>query len=60
MTVGDLTPGMQDQDCEELVRRTEGSDISIVVDDVLAVPIKKVQTATHFKVVCLAHHETLS
>jgi vacuolar protein-sorting-associated protein 4 len=52
----DLTTGMQDRDFEELARRTEGfsgSDIAIIVDDALTVPIKKAQTTTHLKRVCI-------
>jgi vacuolar protein-sorting-associated protein 4 len=55
INIGDLAPGIQDSELEGLARRTEGfsgSDISILVQDALMVPVKKVHTATHFKKVC--------
>jgi vacuolar protein-sorting-associated protein 4 len=54
---GEFATELQDEDFEELARRTEGfsgSDINIAHQDALGVPIKKVQTATHFKCVCLS------
>ena len=51
---------MQDQDFEELAKKTEGfsrSDISIAVEDGKNVPINTVSTATHFRVVCSPSHK---
>jgi len=43
---------LNEEDLKELARRTDGysgADISIVVRDALMQPVRKVQTATHFK-----------
>lgn len=43
------------QEFEELGRRTEGfsgSDINVIVKDVLMEPIRKTQEATHFRYIC--------
>jgi len=36
-----------------LDRRYSGADISIVVRDAMMQPVRKVQQATHFKMVCI-------
>lgn len=50
--LGNTRTTLSDEDIKELARRTEGysgADISIVVRDALMQPVRKVQTATHFK-----------
>lgn len=52
MNLGKTPNNLSEQDYHELGRRTEGysgSDISIVVRDALMQPVRKVQTATHFR-----------
>ena len=51
---------------DELANRTDGfsgSDVSILVRDALMQPVRKVQSATHFKKVrthCVLHFNTVS
>lgn len=50
--LGDTPNALTQQDFEELGRRTDGfsgSDISVVVKDVLMEPVRKTQEATHFR-----------
>lgn len=50
---GNTPHQISDDDLKQLANRTEGysgADISIVVRDALMEPVRKVQTATHFKV----------
>jgi vacuolar protein-sorting-associated protein 4 len=50
--LGNTHTELTEEDVKELGRRTEGysgADISIVVRDALMQPVRKVQTATHFK-----------
>ncbi|KAL1517365.1 hypothetical protein ABEB36_001135 [Hypothenemus hampei] len=50
--LGNTRTELTDEDIKELARRTDGysgADISIVVRDALMQPVRKVQTATHFK-----------
>lgn len=50
--LGNTHTELNEEDIKELARRTDGysgADISIVVRDALMQPVRKVQTATHFK-----------
>nr|CAI5862952.1 unnamed protein product [Callosobruchus analis] len=50
--LGNTHTELSDDDIKELAKRTDGysgADISIVVRDALMQPVRKVQTATHFK-----------
>jgi len=50
--LGSTPHGMQEEDFRTLGKKTEGysgADISIVVRDALMQPVRKVQTATHFR-----------
>ncbi|CAH0547595.1 unnamed protein product [Brassicogethes aeneus] len=50
--LGNTHTELTDEDVKELAKRTDGysgADISIVVRDALMQPVRKVQTATHFK-----------
>ncbi|ENN72251.1 vacuolar protein sorting-associated protein 4 [Dendroctonus ponderosae] len=50
--LGNTRTELSDDDIKELAKRTDGysgADISIVVRDALMQPVRKVQTATHFK-----------
>lgn len=52
LAIGDTPHALSEQDLQELARRTDGysgADISILVRDALMQPIRKVQSATHFK-----------
>ena len=54
LNVGDTPCGLKPKDYKILAERTEGmsgSDIAVVVRDALMEPIRKVQLATHFKIV---------
>lgn len=53
--LGDTPHALRQPEFEELARRTDGfsgSDISVVVKDVLMEPIRKTQDATHFRCAC--------
>ena len=50
--LGDTPNALTQQDFDELGRRTEGfsgSDVAVVVKDVLMEPVRKTQDATHFR-----------
>ena len=52
--IGNTAHALTSKDFNELAKRTDGysgADIGIVVRDALMMPIRKVQTATHFKMV---------
>lgn len=56
LAVGDTNTALKAEDFRELARASEGysgSDISIVVQDALMQPVRKIQQATHFKKVWL-------
>lgn len=53
--LGSTSHTLTEDDLKELARTTEGysgADISIIVRDALMQPVRKVQSATHFKVSC--------
>lgn len=53
--LGSTPHSLTDANIQELARKTEGysgADISIIVRDSLMQPVRKVQSATHFKKVC--------
>jgi vacuolar protein-sorting-associated protein 4 len=57
LAVGDTKTALKPEDFRELAKASEGysgSDISIVVQDALMQPVRKIQQATHFKRVGLA------
>lgn len=50
--LGNTPHSLTDANIQELARKTEGysgADISIIVRDALMQPVRKVQSATHFK-----------
>lgn len=50
--LGNTPHSLSNEDIQELARKTEGysgADISIIVRDALMQPVRKVQSATHFK-----------
>lgn len=50
--LGSTPNELKDSDYRELGKRTEGysgADISVIVRDALMQPVRKVQSATHFK-----------
>lgn len=50
--LGNTPHSLTDADIQELARKTDGysgADISIIVRDALMQPVRKVQSATHFK-----------
>ncbi|KAK1826622.1 P-loop containing nucleoside triphosphate hydrolase protein [Podospora conica] len=52
LAVGDTNTALKPEDFRELAKAAEGysgSDISIVVQDALMQPVRKIQQATHFK-----------
>jgi vacuolar protein-sorting-associated protein 4 len=57
LAVGDTVTALKPEDYRELAKISEGysgSDISIVVQDALMQPVRKIQQATHFKKVRLS------
>lgn len=55
--LGNTPHSLTEADIHELARKTDGysgADISIIVRDALMQPVRKVQSATHFKKVRLA------
>ncbi len=55
--LGDTPNNLTPAEFEELGRRTEGfsgSDVNVVVKDVLMEPVRKTQEATHFR--CASFH----
>ena len=54
--IGDTPHSLSSSDFDELGKRCDGysgADISILVRDALMQPVRKVQSATHFKRVCV-------
>ena len=54
LNVGNTPNSVSEEDFRTLAQRTEGysgHDISIVVREALMEPVRKVQSATHFKIV---------
>ncbi|KAK3292921.1 P-loop containing nucleoside triphosphate hydrolase protein [Chaetomium fimeti] len=52
LAVGDTNTALKSEDFRELAKAAEGysgSDVSIVVQDALMQPVRKIQQATHFK-----------
>ncbi|KAF2664631.1 AAA-domain-containing protein [Microthyrium microscopicum] len=52
INIGDLAPDIHERDIDELARRTQGfsgSDIAIIIQDALMIPVKKVHMAKYFK-----------
>ncbi|KAK4452020.1 vacuolar protein sorting-associated protein 4 [Podospora aff. communis PSN243] len=63
LAVGDTKTALKAEDFRELARAAEGysgSDISIVVQDALMQPVRKIQQATHFKKVMDGDHQKLT
>lgn len=63
LAVGDTKTALKSEDFRELAKAAEGysgSDISIVVQDALMQPVRKIQQATHFKKVMDGDHEKLT
>lgn len=61
--LGTTAHELSDDDLKELSKKTDGysgADISIVVRDALMQPVRKVQTATHFKVSVFNHKTDVS
>lgn len=55
MNIGSTPNTLTDEDIRNLAKRTEdfsGADIHVWIRDALMQPIRKIQTATHFKKVC--------
>lgn len=52
MKVGTANHNLKDDELRKLAQKTEGfsgADISVLIQDSFMQPIRKVQTATHFK-----------
>ncbi|CAL1268151.1 unnamed protein product [Larinioides sclopetarius] len=52
LSIGDTPNDLKEEDFKTLAAKTEGfsgADISVLVQDALMQPVRKVQTATHFK-----------
>ncbi|KAK3690226.1 P-loop containing nucleoside triphosphate hydrolase protein [Podospora appendiculata] len=63
IAVGDTHTALKGEDFRELAKASEGysgSDISIVVQDALMQPVRKIQQATHFKKVIVDGKEKLT
>ena len=68
--IGDTPNSLSSKDMDELANRTDGfsgADVSILVRDALMQPVRKVQSATHFKKVhtyvrtyCALHFNTVN
>lgn len=57
--LGNTPHSLTDANIQELARKTDGysgADISIIVRDALMQPVRKVQSATHFKKVSGGSH----
>jgi vacuolar protein-sorting-associated protein 4 len=62
LAVGSTPCHMTQADYRTLAEMSEGysgSDISIAVQDALMQPIRKIQTATHYKKVCCRYNSTI-
>jgi vacuolar protein-sorting-associated protein 4 len=60
--IGSTPNNLSDDDLRTLAQKTDGysgHDISIVVRDALMQPVRKLQSATHFKRVCYFLNESL-
>lgn len=56
--LGNTPHSLSDADLRQLAKKTEGysgADISVIVRDALMQPVRKVQSATHFKKVIYTH-----
>ncbi|KAJ4287111.1 Vacuolar protein sorting-associated protein 4 [Collariella sp. IMI 366227] len=63
LAVGDTNTALKSEDFRELAKASEGysgSDVSIVVQDALMQPVRKIQQATHFKKVTVDGQEKLT
>jgi vacuolar protein-sorting-associated protein 4 len=52
MNIGDTPNSLTEEDMKVLAKRTDefsGADIAVLVRDALMQPVRKVQSATHFK-----------
>jgi vacuolar protein-sorting-associated protein 4 len=59
INIGNTDNNLTEQDMRDLAKKTHGfsgADISVLMRDALMQPVRKVQSATHFKKVCLIVH----
>jgi vacuolar protein-sorting-associated protein 4 len=61
MNIGNTPNSLTEDDIKILAKKTDGfsgADISVLIRDALMQPVRKVQSATHFKKVCLLSHSS--